>query len=98
MKKLLPYLRIGYYFAAALPILSSIYAWYEMRSTEGFAAGQVAGAFALIILFVPRAVMGLVLILGASLKHQKMPLKGALIALLVAALPVIGFSVLWAVN
>jgi hypothetical protein len=49
MKKLLPYLQIGYYFAAALPILSSIYAGYEMRATEGFAAGQVAGAFAQII-------------------------------------------------
>ena len=98
MKKLLPYLQIGYYVVAALPILSSIYAWYEMRSTEGFAAGQVAGAFALIILFVSISVVALGLILVASLKHQNMPLKGALIALLVAALPVIGFFILWAVK
>ena len=94
MRQISPYVVLTYYILAPMPLAGTVAGWFVIRSIEGWAAGWAATAIAPSILVFSAVIVVAGIVLLLLLKRAEMPLGRMIIALLVAAVPMIGYFIL----
>ena len=97
MRKILRYVVLVYYILAPMPLAGTIAGWFVVRSIEGWEAGWAAATVASWIQVFSAVVVVVGVVLLILLKWAKMPVRKVIIALLVAAAPLVGIFILLAI-
>ncbi len=94
MRHISPYVVLGYYILAPMPLAGTVAGWFVIRSIEGWEAGWAAAAIVPGILVFSAVIVVVGIVLLILLKRAEMPVGRMIIALLVAAVPLVGYSIL----
>ncbi len=94
MRHISPYVVLVYYILAPMPLAGTVAGWFVIRSIEGWEAGWAAAAIVPGILVFSAVIVVVGIVLLILLKRAEMPVGRMIIALLVAAVPLVGYSIL----